>query len=87
MFGERTDIKDKVATEALNFTWRKWGANHVGIWGKSNPGRAHSKYKGSEVGACLVCLQNSKGQDGWSRVSKMEKYRRDAREAAHGYTE
>lgn len=32
--------------------------NHANIWGKSILGREKSKYRGPEVGVCLVCLRN-----------------------------
>lgn len=47
------------------------GASHVDICRKSIPGRG-SKFKGSEVGVCLVFLRTSEGgHNGWIVVDEV----------------
>ena len=49
-------------------SWRRWhlnkgvkeGGKHTNVWGKSIPGRGHSKCKGPETGVCLAYLRNIK---------------------------
>lgn len=36
------------------------GVSHMGIWGKSVPGRGNRQHKGSEAVMCLACSRNSK---------------------------
>ena len=33
-------------------------ANHADIWGRNSPGRENSKFKGPEVGMCMLYVRN-----------------------------
>lgn len=36
------------------------GVSHMGIWGRSVPGRGNRQHEGSEAVMCLACSRNSK---------------------------
>lgn len=44
--------------------WKNYGASHRNIKWKNSLGRKNSKYKDSEVEACLAYLRNSKEANG-----------------------